>query len=62
MKNIERRVQRIEALVTEEEGLTADDALLVLSVLPKEYADAVFSEYPRYTKCFVSTIDDRPQY
>ncbi len=41
MKNIERRVQRIEALVTEEEGLTADDALLVMSILPKEYADAV---------------------
>lgn len=41
MKNLERRVQRIEELVNEEEGLTADDALLVLSVLPKEYADAV---------------------
>jgi hypothetical protein len=41
MKNLERRVQRIEELVNEEEGLTADDAVLVLSVLPKEYADAV---------------------
>ncbi len=41
MKNLERRVQRIEELVGKEEGLTADDALFVLSVLPKEYADAV---------------------
>jgi hypothetical protein len=41
MKNLERRVQRIEELVDKEEGLTADDALFVLSVLPKEYADAV---------------------
>ena len=41
MRNLERRVQRIKELVDKEEGLTADDALLVLSVLPKEYADAV---------------------
>jgi hypothetical protein len=41
MRSLERRVQRIEELVDKEEGLTADDALLVLSVLPKEYADAV---------------------
>ncbi len=41
MRNLERRVRCIEELVDKEEGLTADDALLVLSVLPKEYADAV---------------------
>lgn len=41
MRNLKRRVQRIEGLVNEEEGLTADDAKLVLSVLPKEYTDAV---------------------
>ena len=42
MKNVERRIQRIEELVNEEEcGLSCEDALLVLSVLPKEYADAV---------------------
>jgi len=41
MRNLKNRVQRIEGLVNEEEGLTADDAELVLSVLPKEYADAV---------------------
>jgi hypothetical protein len=41
MRNLKRRVQRIEGLVNEEEGLTADDANLVLSVLPKEYTDAV---------------------
>ena len=42
MKSLTNRVRRIEALVNEEEGLTAEDALLVLSVLPKEYADAVW--------------------
>ena len=41
MRNLKNRVQRIEGLVNEEEGLTVDDAELVLSVLPKEYADAV---------------------
>lgn len=41
MSNLKNRVQRIEELVNDEEGLTAAEALLVLSVLPKEYADAV---------------------
>ena len=41
MRNLEKRVRCIEELVDKEEGLTADDALFVLSVLPKEYADAV---------------------
>ena len=41
MKNIEKRIQRIEELVNKELGLTAEDALLVMSILPKEYADAV---------------------
>ena len=41
MRNLEKRVWCIEELVDKEEGLTADDALFVLSVLPKEYADAV---------------------
>jgi len=41
MNSIKERLDRIEKLVGKEEGLTADDALLVLSVLPKEYADAV---------------------
>ncbi len=40
MRNLERRIQRIEALVNEEEGLTEQDVELVLSCLPKEMADA----------------------
>ena len=43
MKNIERRVQRIEALVTEEEGLTEEDVELILSCMPKELAVAVLT-------------------
>jgi len=43
MKNLERRVQRIEGLVNEEEGLTEEDVELILSCLPKEFADAVLT-------------------
>ena len=41
MNSIKKRLDHIEELVDKEEGLTAAEALLVLSVLPKEYADAV---------------------
>ena len=41
MRNLKNRVQRIEGLVNEEEGLTEEDFELILSVLPTEYADAV---------------------
>ena len=43
MRNLERRVQRIEAFVNEEEGLTEEDVELILSCLPKEFADAVLT-------------------
>jgi len=34
MRNLKNRVQRIEWLVREEEGLTEEDFELILSVLP----------------------------
>jgi hypothetical protein len=41
MKNILTRMRRLEEIIHEEKGLTAEDAALVLSVLPPEYAAAI---------------------
>ena len=43
MRNLERRIQRIEGLVNEHAGLTEEDVELILSCLPKELADAVLT-------------------
>ena len=41
MRNLERRIERIETLVNEEESLTEADFELILSCLPGEVVDAV---------------------
>jgi hypothetical protein len=43
MRSVERRIQRVEELVNEDEGLTEADFDLILSCLPKEVADAVLT-------------------
>ncbi len=44
MRANKRRLHRIEGILREEEGLTAEDVELILSVLPTEYSDAVRRE------------------
>lgn len=41
MKTNKKRLQRIEELLHEEDGLTAADVELILSALPPEYSKAV---------------------
>lgn len=41
MKYFKKRLERVESLVKEDEGLTEQDVELILSCLPQEVADAV---------------------
>jgi len=59
MKNLERRVQRIEALVNEEEGLTEEDVELILSCMPKEMADAIMKGLLEFAEQEFKGVDDR---
>jgi len=59
MRNLERRIQRIEGLVNEEDGLTEEDVELILSCMPKEMADAIMKELLEYTEQKVKGVDDR---
>ena len=44
MRNLEGRLQRIEKVVKTESELTCEDFELVLSVLPKDFREAVIKE------------------
>jgi hypothetical protein len=52
MNTYKKRLLRIEEVVNEEEGLTADDVELILSCMPKELADAVL-------KIILETADEK---
>jgi hypothetical protein len=59
MKNIQRRLQRMEELVNDNEGLTLEDVELILSVLPAELADAVLKDLSERAEREFKGVDDR---
>jgi hypothetical protein len=59
MKNIQRRLQRMEELVNDNEGLTLEDVELILTCMPKEVADTIMKELSEYAEQIFKGVDDR---
>lgn len=59
MRNLEKRVRRIEALVENDEGLTLEDVELILSCTPKDLADTIMKELSEFAEQEFKGVDDR---
>lgn len=59
MRNLEKRVRRVESLVKEDEGLTIEDVELVLSCLPKDVADTIMKKLSEFSEQEFNGVDDR---
>lgn len=62
MADLSKRIRRIEEIVNPEEGLTYEDVELLLSCLPKDYADAVRKELCKIASNIINDSNDYHQH